>query len=360
MSLSLLRRALGWAAVLVVLLSVAPAFAQTGGVTGMAKGDKGEVLAGYPIVLERQEVKGIYKTKTNKKGEFIYIGLPIGMYKVSIQDPSGHELFFVTQKIGMGDATEVSFDLAKERAHAQEERAKQIEANPELKRQQEQAEKETKQFTGLKQTYDQGILLLQEKRYPEAAQMFEQALPLAKDKNLPLVLGKLGESYQKAKMYDKAIDSYQKAIQAKPEEGIFHNNLGNVYAEMGKTAEAAAEFKKAAEMDPSQASRYYFNYGAVMYNVGKMDDAAGAFQKATEIDPNFADAFFMWGRALMGKMDLDPKTGKVITAPGTIEALETYLKLDPQGKFANDAQSMLQTVQGGVQTEYKKAKEAKS
>ena len=360
MSLWVLRRVMGCAVVLALLMSVVPAFAQTGGLTGVAKGEKGEVLAGYPIIIERLDIKGIYKTKTNKKGEYIYIGLPLGNYKVTLQDPSGRALMYHEGKrVGMGDPTEDDFDLAKERAQQAEEQKKAIEANPELKRQQEQREQEQKQFTGLKQLFEQGQLLMNEKRYAEAAQMFEQALPFAKDRNLPVILGRLGESYQKAKMYDKAIESYQKAIAAKPDDATFHNNLGNVYAEMGKIPEAAAEFKKAAEMDPAQASRYYFNYGVVMYNSGKMDEAADALKKATDVDPNYADAFYWRALALMGKATMGAD-GKVVAPPGTQEALEAYLKLDPDGKNSAAAQQMLQTLTGTVQTEYKKTKKPKS
>jgi hypothetical protein len=79
-----------------------------------------------------------------------------------------------------------------------------------------------------------------------------------------------------------------------------------------------------------------------------------------EVNPAYADAQFMLGRSLMGKLDLDPKTGKVIPAPGTVEALEAYLKLEPTGKYAAEAQSMLQTVQGSVETTYKKQKKGKT
>lgn len=342
----------------VLLAGAAPVFAQTGGLTGVCKGEKGEPLVGNPIIIERQEVKGTYKTKTNKKGEYIYIGLPIGNYKVTLQDPGGRDLFFLSTHVGMGDPTELNFDLAKERARAQEERQKQIEENPELKRQQEQQEKEQKQFTGLKQLFDEGQRLMDAKQYAEAAARFEQAVPLAKDKNIPVVLGKLAESYHKARQFDKAIENYTKAIQAKPDDANYHNNLGNVYAEIGKVPEAAAEFKRAAELDPPQASRFYFNYGAVMYNTGKMDEAAEAFKKATEIDPNFADAYYWQGLALMGKATMSAD-GKVVAPPGTTETLEAYLKLDPAGKNAESAKAMLQTIQGQIQTEYKASKKKK-
>lgn len=358
MSLSSLRRVLGLAVVIAALAAVEPAFAQTGGLTGKCTGDNGQPLVKYILKIERQEIKGVYHVKTNKKGEYIYIGLPIGNYKVTLQDPNGRDVVFLSTHIGLGDPTELNFDVGKEKALAEEARQKQIDANPELKKQQEQQEKEAKQFTGLKQLFTQGTTLMNEQKYTEAAQAFEKALPLAKEKNVPIVLAKLAESYQKSHQYPKAVENYTKAIEARPDDATLHNNLGNVYAEMGKIPEAAAEFKKAAEMDPSQASRYYFNYGAVMYNQGKMDEAAEAFKKAAEIDTNYADAYFMQGRALMAKLSMTPD-GKVVAAPGTAEALEKYLELEPQGKYAAEAQSMLQTVQGSVQTQYTKKKKKK-
>jgi len=333
-------------------------FAQVGGLAGVAKGEDGQPLVGYTILIERQEVKGNYKTKTNKRGEYMHIGLPIGDYKITLVDPQGRALFWVMQRVGLGDNTEVNIDLQKEKVRQKQEEARQLAANPELARAKEEQEREQKQFTGLKALFDQGQLLYNEKRYGEAAAMFEQALPLAKDKNVPIILARLGDAYHKTRDYDKAVDCYQKAIQANPSDASVHNNLGNVYAEQGKVAEAQAEFRKAAELDPAGAARYYFNLGATLYNTGKMDDAAEAFKKATELDPTYADAYFWHGQALMGKASMTDD-GKVVAVPGTVEALEAYLKLEPEGKNAATAQALLQTIRGKVDTQYKAPKKEK-
>ncbi|MBI1941740.1 MAG: tetratricopeptide repeat protein [Acidobacteria bacterium] len=358
MSLLHLRRVVGFLIVLGALTGVAPLLAQTGGLTGKALDETGNPLVGYPVIIERQDIKGTYKTKTNKKGEYIYIGLPIGNYKVSLQDPQGRVLFFFTARVGLGEPTPMDFDLAKEKAIARETQQKQIEENPEMKRQMEEQAKEQKEFTGLKDIFEQGNSLYAQNKYPEAAGFFEKALPLAKDKNLAIVLAKLGDTYHKARQFDKSADNYRKAIELKPEEATYHNGLGNAYAEMGKIPEAAEEFKKAAELDPTQASRFYFNYGAVMYNTGKMDEAAGAFKKAVEIDRNFADAHFLLAQTLMGKVTYDDD-GNVIPPEGQIEALEAYLELEPQGKNAPAAQQLLQTLQGKIETQFTKAKKKK-
>ncbi len=344
------KRLLRGALVLALLVSAAPVLAQTGGLQGVCKGEKGDLLVGNPILIERQEVKGVYKTKTDKHGKYIYIGLPLGQYKVTLQDPNGRTIFNISKHVGMGDPTDVDFDLQKERA--------QQRATPEAQKQQLQQEKEQKQSAGLKQIFDQGTELYNQKKYAEAAAMYEQAMPLAKGNNVPIVLGRLGDSYAKAKQYDKAVQTYQFGIQANPQDFNLHNNLGNVYAEMGKIPEAQAEFQKAAEADPANASRAYFNLGVVMYNKGKMDEAAAALKKATEMDANYADAYFWEGQALFGKASVSPD-GKIAPAPGTAEAFQQYLKLEPNGTHVTEAQAVLQTLQSTVQMELKVEKKKK-
>ncbi len=344
------RKVLGLTIVLAALAWVAPAFAQSGGVTGAAKDEKGGLLVGNPVLIERQEVKGVYKTKTDKHGKYIYIGLPIGNYKVTLQDPNGRTLFSSTQHVGMGDPTEVNFDLAKERAAQQ--------TNPEVQKKLEEQSKEQKELGNLKSLYDQGQALNNEKKYVEAAAVFEQAIPLAKAQNMVILLQAAANSYRLAHQYDKSVEYYQKAIAAKPGQATLHDGLGNTYAEMRKTAEAVQEFQKAAELDPAGAAREYFNLGVVMYNQGKMDEALAALKKATEIDFSYADAYFWQGEALFGKATTAPD-GKIVAAPGTVEAFQAYLKLEPNGKHVAEAQAVLQTIQGEIQTQYKSEKKKK-
>jgi tetratricopeptide (TPR) repeat protein len=342
----------GLSAILAAFFVALPAFAQTGGLSGKVTLQDGTPCVKCTVQIDRLEIKGNYHVNTNKKGEYVYVGLPIGMYKITFLDPDGRTLFFFNNKhIGMGDPTDASLDMAKEAANAKKEQ----QANPEAQKVQEQAAKDQKQFTGLKQFFDQGNALFDQGQYAQAAAAFEQAVPLAKDKNLQAVLTREAESYHKARMNDKAVETYQKAIAANPTDAGLHNNLGSVYADMGKIPEAQQEFEKSAQIDPANASRAYFNMGVVMYNKGKMDEASAALKKSTELDPKYADAYFLEAQALVGKATLTPE-GKIVPAPGTVDALQTYLKLDPNGKYAQAAQQMLQQMSGEIQTQYKKKK----
>jgi tetratricopeptide (TPR) repeat protein len=345
------RRCWGLALGLAVLCAAAPLYAQTGGLTGKCSDEKGQPMVGYTIVVERTDIKWASKVKTNKKGEYTYIGLAPSTYKLTLTDPTGRAVFNITHHVGIGDPTQVDFDMAKERSLAQKEQ----QANPEFQKKLEEQSKEQKQFSGLKGTFDQGQALYDQQKYAEAAAVFEQALPMAKDKNVPIVLAKLADCYHKARQYDKAMETYQKAIEANPSDASLHNNLGSLYADMGKIDQAQAEFQKAAEMDPTGAGRYYYNLGVTMYNKGKMDEAAVALKKSVDINPNFADAYYLEAQALLGKATMSPD-GKVVPVAGTVEALQSYLKLDPNGKWAQAAKDSLNLLTGKVETEYKKKK----
>ncbi len=351
MSLSWTRRLVGLAVAFVALITAVPLFAQTGGVTGKCTGQEGKPLAGYTIALERTEVRWTSHTKTNKKGEYIYIGLAPGEYKLTLEDPSGKQMYTITRHVGIGDPTEINFDMAKEMEYAK----KQMEANPEYQKKMAEQAKDQKEFTGLKQIFDEGTRLYDAQQYAEAAAMYEKALPMAKEKNVPIVLSRLADSYREAKEYNKALETYQKAIALQPNDANLHNNLGSLYAEMGKTDEAQAEFQKAAELNPAGAGKMYYNLGVVMYNKGKMDESEAALKKSIEIDPSFPDAYYLEAQALLGKATLGAD-GKVQPVPGTVEALQKYLELAPNGKFAGAAKQSLDLLQGSVQTSYSKKK----
>ena len=86
-----------------------------------------------------------------------------------------------------------------------------------------------------------------------------------------------------------------------------------------------------------------------------MDDAAEALKKATDLDPNNSLAWYWYGMALMGKATIKPD-GSMAPAPGTIEAFQTYLKLEPNGKMAAAAQASIDSLSGKANLEYKKTK----
>jgi tetratricopeptide (TPR) repeat protein len=160
---------------------------------------------------------------------------------------------------------------------------------------------------------------------------------------------KTGDEQQAA--VGKALESFQKAIELKPDDAAYHNNYALALAKAKKYDEAQAELNKAAQLDPTSAAKYYYNLGAVMVNTGQSDAASVAFKKAVDTDPNYADAQFQYATALSAKMTTGPD-GKIIAPPGMKEALEKYLELQPTGQFADAAKGMLQVIGATIQTDY--------
>lgn len=87
----------------------------------------------------------------------------------------------------------------------------------------------------------------------------------------------------------------------------------------------------------------YFNSCALLYNVGKMDEAIAACDKAIALDPSKADAYFIKASALFGNSKIG-SDGKFLAPPGTVEALNKYLELAPNGPHAQDVHAMLDSL----------------
>jgi len=349
-------RSVGFSLLMVFLAGGGTLWAQNGGVSGHVTLQDGTACVKCPVIIERTAIKAIYQTKTDKKGNYIYIGLTPDAYRITLQDPEGKTLFWINTHVGIGEPTQVDFNLPKELANQQKE-------NPQAAQQAAEQQKENQQFNSLKEVFNQGVTLEDQKQFAQAADMFKKAEPMAKGKNLAAVMEREADAYRQAKMYDQAADVYQKLAAADPASSNYHFGLGSTYADAGKSTEALAECAKDAQMNPVEGARCYFNIGAVANNTGKMDEAAEAFKKATEADPKNEDAYFLEGQALMGKATVG-SDGKIVPAPGTVEALQTYLQLDaenvkagkPQGQHVADAQAMLQQVTGTVTTDVKSRK----
>src|SRR6201996_2172489 len=94
------------------------AWAQTTMLQGDVKGPDGQPLKGAVIDLTRTDIKGHYTVKSDKKGHWLYTGLPAGTYDIACL-VDGQMMDKVTGvKSGYGDNPPVNFDLQAAAAHA--------------------------------------------------------------------------------------------------------------------------------------------------------------------------------------------------------------------------------------------------
>jgi tetratricopeptide (TPR) repeat protein len=384
-------RNLAFAAAGMALFALA-SFAQITGIEGVVKGADGKVVQGAIIKIHRTDIKGDYQTKgTDKRGHYIYNGLPIGTYDLSLWI-DGKQVDTVRGiKTSPGDPKVFDFD---EKAAAMDVGAKQALAqkametgqiSDELKRQMtpEQLKDFQKQIdagvdkrkhnAALNDAYNAGMTALEAANatpapppadkaadYEKAVESFNKAGEIDPNQlaiwshlaeaDMGLAGVKTGADHDAA--VAKALEAYNKAITLKPDDASLHNNYGLALAKSGKFQEGLDELEKAAVLEPANACKYYYNAGALLTNAGQVDPAIATFKKGIAADPNCADAYYQMGVNLISKVTTSAD-GKMIAPPGTIDAFQTYLQLKPDGSYAQSSKEMLATLGSTVDSTYK-------
>jgi len=182
----------------------------------------------------------------------------------------------------------------------------------------------------------------------QAITEFQKALELvgAVDEDRRSIYGLVGDAYETMGKYDDEAQALQKAAEINPPAAGYYNNLGNALAKAGKIEEAKAAYQKSAELDPANAAQAYRNFGAVLYNVGNLQNPGivDMLKKATELDPNNAQGWFLLGAALAANMQTKQEADKIvfILLPGTVEAYQKCIELDPNGPLAQMAREGLE------------------
>jgi tetratricopeptide (TPR) repeat protein len=328
-----------------------------GSVKGVCKDATGVPIAGASLEWHNLDNGRKYTLKTNAKGEYFSLGIEPGKYDVTLTK-DGKLLDKLNGYAVTLDEMTLDFDLKK----SAEESAKQSGITPE----------KMAEMTAAKAASDAGD-------FDTAIAQLTSATET--DASRDLIWFKLGDAYRNSGLkqtdpaektkrlteaatdYEKAVDLKQKAYDADPKKSpddaktlaAYYNNLADADAKSGKIDDAVKAYTQAATLNPTGASQYYYNIGAVYTNANKIDDAIAAFDKAIAADPTKADAYYQKGVNLISKATTDPN-GKVIPAPGTADALNKYLELQPTGPYADAAKGMLQYIGSKIETSYGKTK----
>jgi tetratricopeptide (TPR) repeat protein len=353
------------------------AFAQITTIEGDVKGVDGKPVEKAQVKIIRTDIKGNYETKTNKKGHYLYMGLPMGKYNVECY-VDGKKVDVVNNiTTRPGDPIPVNFDLKSSQDTAASRNAEMQKAvetgqmskdlerqlSPEQKQAMEKQIKDQsekmKKNRELNDAFNAGMTAMQGKQWDAAVESFNKASQL--DPTQQAVWAQLGEAYiQRAQgktgadfddNINKALGAYQKSIELKPDDAASHNNYALALAKAKKFPEMQTELKRAAELDPTNGGKYYYNLGAILVNSGQNDAAGEAFKKAIELTPTYADAYYQYGVTLVGKAQIG-SDGKVTPVPGTKEAFEKYLELQPNGANAQSAKDMLTSLGASVETKF--------
>ena len=345
---------------------------QDGKVTGTLIDFDGNPMANMPVKL-KSEQGAVSESKTGADGKFAFGGLKNGKYTFSVQPPQMQTPFEVPNlEVKGADTPPLNLNF-KEILEKQ---------NPEAAAKYRQQQAEQKKFAGMKEQFAKGIAQLDQERAakaelskakPEekdaikakiadlsnqAVGTFQDGLKVApeKDPNIHLFWARMGEAYDLAGRNDEAINSYQQAIAAKPDNPSYYNNLGNLLGRTGKIDEARTAYTKAAELDPPNAAMAWRNFGISLYQAQRMVEAVEPLKKATELDPKNAQAWYLLGACMVADPSIYKTVGDKIEVhprPGTIEAYQKAIELDPNGNWGTQARQGLEQLQqltGGIDT----------
>jgi len=303
------------------------------------------------------------ETKTDADGKYSFHNLRPGMYHVYVILPAPNKPYDMQIQVQSDNESKADLnfkDVVSKQGAAAEEQVKK------------QAEDKAK-FESMKAHFTAGTAILVEERKAKddltkatpdqrdalkqnlkdlsdkaAAELVaaQKAAP-ANDTNQHLLWATLGEAYDLAGRNDEAAQAYQQAITAKPDDPGYYNNLGNVLARAGKIDEAKAAYTKSAELDPTHAATAWRNFGISLYNANRLGDAVEPLQKSAELDPKSAQTWYLLGASLVYKMTVKKVGDKDVPefAPGTIEAYQKAIELDPNGPFGQEAKKGLEQLQ---------------
>jgi len=356
------------AAILMVALAsvLAPrAAAQTGSIAGTILDVNGNP---WPEVVIRSvsDQGAKQETKTDSAGKYNLPNLRAGIYTVFVVFPPPNDKqapYEVKCRVQSGEEAKVDLNfkdiVAKQGSAAQEQVKKAEEAKAKLE--------------GLKAHFNAGNALIDQEKQVKAdlqkapadqrdalkqklAELSDQAVKefqeaskslVEKDPNAHLVWFKLGEAYDTAGRNDDAVQAYQQAISAKPDVPGYYNNLGNVLARAGKIEEAKAAYTKSAELDPPNAATAWRNFGISLYNANRLGDAVEPLQKSADLEPKNPQTWYLLGASLVYKMTTKKVGDKEVVqfAPGTIEAYQKAVELDPNGTWGQQAKQGLEQLQ---------------
>jgi len=307
-------------AALFALSLTMPAAAQsTGMIRGSVKDATGKPVDGAKVSIDADANNRHFETKSDKKGEFVQIGLPPGAYKVSAEkDKTVAAPMPVQVRIGSG--APITLVLGAGGGVTPEAAAKNAE---------------------LKKAFEEGVAASRAGNHDAAIAAFTKASEL--NANCYDCYYNIAFSESQKKDYEKAEAAYKKAIELKADYAEAYNGLANIYNAQRKFDEAATASAKAMELSGGAAAGAaggggnadaMFNQGVILWNAGKVADAKKQFEGAVAANPSHAEAHYQLGMALVNEGNL----------PAATTEFETYLKLAPNGPNAATAKGILGTL----------------
>jgi tetratricopeptide (TPR) repeat protein len=292
------------------------AYSQTVGAQAEGKvTQEGSPLPNAQVVFTNTDTGKIFKTKTDKNGEFRMLGVPYGSYEINVLSDKGEKLSSDRTTLGT-DNTTTSNIL---QIHASKDPITDNKlgvpepAAPKLTKEQiAKIQADNKKIAGLNSLISDAQNALQAQDWPKAENALKQLIAAAPDSSRWDFYMALGDAQSRSNKFEDAIQTYDKGIPiaqslasgrtptdpknpnstpaaAKSGEVRMLTAQGRAYLKLQKQDEAIASVKKAAELDPNSAVGQY-NLCGLEYSAQKYDDAKTSCNKYLQLEPSGSHA----------------------------------------------------------------------
>jgi tetratricopeptide (TPR) repeat protein len=279
---------------------------------------EGNPIVGASVSVQfTREANLKFEGKTDKKGEWSFLGLGTGAWTLT--------------------AVAAGYDPVTESVQVS-----QLNVNPKIVVRLRKATRPGGAFVDDEKTLEileKGNQLYKDGKFDEAIVVFQEFKALNPkayqvDLNIADCLREKGE-------FDKAVETYNgvitqaaadlvvgREIVAKAQAGI-----GNTYLKQNKIQEAQDYFRKSIENSPKDEVLAY-NVGEIYFSNANMDEALKYFGLAAQITPEWPDPYLKLGYVYLNKGD----------NASAITQLEKFLTLEPEGERAGLARNILNAI----------------
>lgn len=305
------------------------------------------------IDVFRTDIPGKYNTKTDKKGQFVFAGLPyVGTYVIAVSKPDAQPNWLPDVKAGRdadyeielrpGDGKRLTIEEIKaSTSHSPTPAAGTAKMSAEEKARLEEIERKNAEITAtnaknrnsneiVARTFKAGNDALTAKNYDEAIKQFQEGL-VADPQQGPL-LTNIGAAYKA-----RGIDRYNAGMKAK-DDAAKNSGIESAKSDFKAAADAtnkAVALIKAMPAPTDQTGLSNYNYNKL---VALTQNADAMRLLVTKVDPTQADAGFAAYQDLIA-METDPAKKQ----KAQLSAILLLLDAGSSDKALQAAQKLLET-----------------
>lgn len=312
------KLAAGAATVLLLTgLALAQAGRGTARMNGVVLDPAGKPVAGAKVTAVFTQSGGsTFETTTDKKGEFTFMGVGTGNWDVTVNAKGYLPVTERAQTSQLNKNPKVTIKLLKK---AEGTGIVQDEATFQM--------------------LEEGNAFFKDGKYDTALVMYQDFL--TKNPGAYQVLLNIGDCYREKGEYDKAVENYNKLIEAAAKDTTMGANMGAkglaaiglCYLKQNKLAESQEYFKKSIDLSPQDENLPY-NVAEIYFSNGQIDDAIRYFELAAKIKPDWPDPYLRVAYAYLNKGD----TAKAA------ENLEKFIRLEPDTERTAQAKAILDAI----------------